>query len=63
VRLSLVIAERRLIALGGPGHEPVHGAGTAGMVGEALVGLMLVGMVLCTLVGLALLIRGATSPS
>jgi hypothetical protein len=42
---------------------PVHGAGTASMVGEAVVGLMLVAMVLCTLVGLAILIRGATSPA
>lgn len=40
---------------------PIHGAGTASMVGEAIVGLMLVAMVLCTLVGLGILIRGTVS--
>lgn len=37
---------------------PVHGAGTAGPVGEGIVAALLVVMVLCTFVSLGIIVRG-----
>ncbi|MEQ1503439.1 MAG: hypothetical protein ABMB14_14470 [Myxococcota bacterium] len=46
-------------ALGTHALTPVHGAGTAGVAAEAVVGGLLVAMVIGTFAGLAVLVRGA----
>ncbi len=47
-------------ALGTNNLTPVHGAGTAGLAAEGVVGALLVVMVICTFASLGLLIKGTT---
>lgn len=47
--------------LGTHGLTPVHGAGTAGPLTEALVAALLVPMVACTMVSLVILVRGTSA--